>query len=54
MTADDAKPQPPVFILRLTPARNIPEPARALARALKDVLRRHGFRCLDAREEAAE
>jgi hypothetical protein len=37
-------------VLRLRPEPNI-DPIRALRAVLKYLLRRHGFRCISAREE---
>jgi hypothetical protein len=46
------EPQPTVFVLRI---RGKPGPPgiHALRALLKQLLRQHGFRCLDAREEEA-
>jgi hypothetical protein len=52
MTAPKPEQQP-VFVLRLTPEKTCPDPARALRRALKVLLRRFGLRCVAAEEVRA-
>jgi hypothetical protein len=41
----------PIFVLRLRPELGI-DPIRGLRHALKELLRRHGMRCVSVDEEA--
>jgi hypothetical protein len=41
----------PVFVLNLRPIRSDADGIRGLRAILKILLRRYGFRCIDAREE---
>jgi hypothetical protein len=41
----------PVFVLKLRPIRSDADSIRGLRAILKSLLRRHGFRCVDAPEE---
>lgn len=40
----------PVFVLVLRPEHGVTDPTRMLRAALKVLLRRFGFRCVDIRE----
>jgi hypothetical protein len=40
----------PTYLLRLRPEPDVDDPVRVLRGALKYLLRRHGLRCIDARE----
>jgi hypothetical protein len=40
----------PTYLLRLRPEPGVHDPVRVLRSALKYLLRRHGLRCIDARE----
>jgi hypothetical protein len=42
---------PATFVLRLVPLPEVDDPIRALRWALKTLLRRHGLKCTDIREE---
>jgi hypothetical protein len=41
----------PVFVIKLRPTRADSDGLRGLRWILKTLLRRHGFQCIDAREE---
>jgi hypothetical protein len=41
----------PVFVLRVRPEPGVDDPFRALRAVLKSMLRRHGLRCLSARQD---
>jgi hypothetical protein len=40
----------PTYLLRLQPEPDVDDPVRVLRGALKYLLRRHGLRCINARE----
>jgi len=41
-------PDRPTFVIELRPEPGVIEPVRALRVALKELLRRHGLRCINA------
>lgn len=41
----------PTYVLRLRPERDVPNPTRALRRALKVLLRRFGLRAVSCEQE---
>jgi hypothetical protein len=53
MTTTPAKDRP-TFTITLRPEPGVDDPVRALRAVLKNMLRRHGLRCLSAQEDTEE